>query len=174
LLGLYTTNKSTVNAELRVANQYLDYLEVLWSDPVRVGSDKECAWPADPNMRPCTDTALAWMINSSVWSEQNRTQQKLHFFVSYSNDFDGSAISRGMFAGAEGGALWGSFCQTWIRAMAHPRYFKVSDRPVFKILGPYNLLAVQCAGNRSLVQSLVHDFRVAAIAAGRQVVTNRC
>ena len=154
-----------MEAELATADKYLDYFEVLWSDPTVVGSDSECLWPADPNLRPCTDTALAFMLNTTVWS---RLSGRLRFFVSYSNDFDGSGCPacRGMFAGPKGALLWSSFVATWVAAFAHPQYLRVGGRPLFKILGPYNLLQVACGGNVTLVQERVATLRRSAVAAG--------
>lgn len=165
LLGNYTTDRRTVEAELKAADKYLDYLEVLWSDPRMVGSDTECLWPTDPNLRPCTDTPLAIMLNTSVW---NTLTGRLGLIVSYSNDFDSSAkpSAAGMFAGASGLRLWQSFVATWVSAMQHPHYFRVDGRPVFKILGPYNFHAVQCGNNATLAQVLIDVLRGAARDAG--------
>ena len=50
--------------------------------------------------------------------------------------------------------------------MASPRYLKVSGRPVFKILGPFNFLSRQCGGNTTLALSLIRRLRATAVSAG--------
>jgi hypothetical protein len=45
----------------------VDFFEVLWMDPKVVGGCSVGNWPTDPNLRPCTDTALAWMLNTTIW-----------------------------------------------------------------------------------------------------------
>lgn len=166
--GNYTTDLSTVEADLIAADQYgVDAFEVLWSDPVVVGGGSSCNGghnPADPNLHPCVDIGLAWMLNTSVWSELTRG---LHFFVSYSTDFDGPGTgAQGLFVGAAGQKRWESYCATWIRAMRHPRHLKVDGRPLFKILGPSHFLGTQCSGNATLAQQRIDQFRRLAHAAG--------
>ena len=166
--GNYTTDLSTVEADLIAASAYgVDFFEVLWSDPAVVGGGSSCDGghdPADPNMRPCVDIGLAWMLNSSIWPE---LKGGLRFSVSYSTDFDSAKTpAQGMFVGEAGQKKWESFCATWIRAMSHHRYLRVDGRPVFKILGPSNFLGAQCAGNATLSQQRIDEFRALAQAAG--------
>ena len=165
LLGNFTTNLSTIEAELRVADANgVDFFSVLWSDPHQVGGCSVGKWPKDPNYHPCTDTALAWMLNTTIWPS---LKGGLHFMISYSTDFDSvGSKAQGMFTGDAGLQLFESYAATWVRAMAHPRYLKVDSRPVFKILGPYNFLAAQCNHNVTLAQALIHRFRAMAVAAG--------
>ncbi len=71
--GNYTTNQSTVEADLADADRYgIDFFEVLWSDPVVVGGGGSCDGghdPTDPNYHPCVDIGLVWMLNTSIWSD---------------------------------------------------------------------------------------------------------
>ena len=166
--GNYTTDLSTVEADLTAADKYgVDYFEVLWSDPVVVGGGSSCDGghdPADPNDHPCVDLGLVWMLNTSIWP---KLTNGLRFFVSYSTDFDAPGGSaQGMFVGDPGQKKWESYCATWIRAMAHPRHLKVDGRPLFKILGPSNFLGAQCSGNATLSQQRIDEFRAQAQAAG--------
>ena len=137
--GNFTTDLSTVEADLTDADKYgVDAFEVLWSDPAVVGggvslynlvcpllsaqprpdtatalklTQSSCDGghdPADPNMHPCVDIGLAWMLNTSIWPE---LKGGLHFFVSYSTDFDGpGTAAQGMFVGAAGQQKWESYC----------------------------------------------------------------
>jgi|EP01046_Picozoa_sp_COSAG06_P044977 hypothetical protein len=66
LLGLHTTNRSTIKAELAAAQAHgVDWFEMLWYDPAVVSSCAGGEWPADLNLRPCTNTPIAWMVNDS-------------------------------------------------------------------------------------------------------------
>ncbi len=168
LLGNYTTNQTTIDAELAAADSHgVDFFEVLWSDPLMIGGCSPAVpgnWPTDPNFRPCTDSALALMLNSSAWSSLSG---RLHFSISYSTDFDHvGSKANGMFTGSAGLARFESYASTWVRVMQHPQYLKVDGRPVFKILGPYNFLAAQCSHNQTLAQSLIDRFRAMAKEAG--------
>ena len=164
LLGNYTTDKSTVDAEIRTADAYgLSFFDYLWSDPLLIGSGSACRWPSDPNLRPCTDTALAWMLATDAWTHTNQ----LRFTITYSNDFD-TWKTRGQdcFVGTHGLQTWDSFSDTWLRAFAHPRYLRVGGRPVFKILISFSFLNIQCGGNATLAQGLIDRLRAASIARG--------
>lgn len=166
--GNYTTNKSTVEGDLIDADRYgVDFFEVLWSDPAVVGGGSSCDGghdPADPNFHPCVDIGLVWMLNTTIWSELNGG---LHFFISYSTDFDApGTAAEGMFVGSDGERRWESYCATWIRAMSHPRYLKVDGRPLFKVLGPEHFLGTQCSHNATLSQQRIDQFRAWAQAAG--------
>ena len=86
----------------------------------------------------------------------------IRFSISLSNDL----WQANEFVGPAGLARWYSYVDTWVGAMANPRYMKVDGRPVFKILGPYNFLARQCGGNTTLALSLIAQLRLRALAAG--------
>ena len=166
LTGNYTTNLSTVNADLIAADSHgVDFFEVLWMDPVCVGGCAVGKWVRDPNLIPCTDTALAWMLNTSQWDRLNGT---LRFLISYSTDFDAVSVPAavGMFVGQKGLERWDSYVSTWVDAMAHSKYLKVDGRPVFKILGPSNFLDASCEKNSSHAQFLIDRFRDFAVKAG--------
>jgi hypothetical protein len=164
LLGLHTTNRSTIQAELAAAQAHgIDWFEMLWYDPAIVGSCAGGEWPVDANLKPCTNTPLAWMMNdSSVWPPAASAGGRfIRFSISMSNDL----WKADEFVGAAGLARWLSYCDTWVDAMASRRYLKVDGRPVFKILGPYNFLARQCGGNTTLALSLIAQLRARALAA---------
>jgi hypothetical protein len=168
LLGLYTTNATTVRAELKAADAHgVNFFEVLWYSPDIVGSCSQGEWPADPNMRPCTNTPAAIMManDSSVWPAPGSGgggEGGIRFVLSYSNDL----CKPGEYVGAAGLAKWLSYSRTFVRAMGHPRYLRVGGRPVFKVLAPYNFLQRQCSGNQTLAQSLLRQLRDIAVAAG--------
>lgn len=165
LLGLYTTNATTVRAELAAADAHgVDFFEMLWYSPDIVGSCKQGEWPADPNMRPCTNTPAAIMManGSSVWPALGSGGEGIRFALSYSNDL----WKPGEYVGAAGLAKWLSYSRTFVRAMGHPRYLRVDGRPVFKVFAPYNFLQRQCSGNQTLAQSLISQLRAMAVEAG--------
>jgi hypothetical protein len=163
---LYTTNRTTIAAELAAANEHsVDFFEMLWYSPDLVGSCTQGMWPVDPNMRPCTNTPIAIMVNdSTVWPPLvgGSSGKGIRFSMSYSNDL----CNAGEFVSDDGLARWRSFAKTWVRVMGHPRYLKVEGRPVLKILGPYNFLAKQCSGNATLAQSLINQLRALSVEAG--------
>ena len=137
LLGLHTTNRSTIKAELAAAQAHgVDWFEVLFYDPFIVGSCADGEWPADPNLRPCTNTPIAWMVNdSSVWPARKKDSPQsegIRFSISMSNDL----WKADELVGPDGLARWLSYSATWVGAMASPRYLKVDGRPVrhFRII----------------------------------------
>ena len=156
LLGNLTTSPSTITAEVHAADAHgLDFFSMLF-----YGGDRDCGHNADPNLRFCLDSSLAFMLNSSaVWEGVTR----MHFFITYSNDIDRGR--GGMFVGPTGLAAWLSLVGTWVRAMAHPHYLRVGGRPVFQILIP-DIFAVQCGGNATLADALLGVMRDAGVAAG--------
>ena len=155
LLGLYTTNASTITAEVAAADGALDFFAMLFYK-----GDAVCGSNADPNLAYCLNAPLAFMLNSSlVWAGASR----LHFFITYSNDID--AGSPGMFVGAAGAAAWAALVRTWVAAFAHPRYLRVGGRPIFEVLIPA-VFALQCGGNTTLANALLAQLRAAGAAAG--------
>ena len=77
----------------------------------------------DPNLRWCLNAPLAFMLNTSkIWQGVSR----LTFFITYSNDVDSARAC--MFCGDDGVAIWRSYLSTWVAAMQHPHYLKVSTR----------------------------------------------
>ena len=71
------TGEDSVAADIKSADTALDFFDVLYYDG---GADCGLAPGADPNLRYCLDTTLAWMLNStSVWEGVKR----LHFYVTY-------------------------------------------------------------------------------------------
>ena len=157
--GKYSTNASTIIAEVHAADAAgLDFFHVLFYDD---DGEQECGENADPNLVPCLDISLAFMLNTSaVWEG---TTGRLHFALAYSNDVDRSRV--GMFVGAAGRAQWLSRVGTWVRAMQHPRYLFVGGRPVFQVLIP-DIFVSQCGGNVTLAEELLQVLRDAGVAAG--------
>ena len=159
LLGLHTDVEATVVAEVHAADAAgLDFFQVLFYDP---NGERNCGGHADdPNLSPCLDSALAFMLNSSaVWAGTAR----MRFSIAYSNDVDRSRA--GMFVGPAGRAAWLSRVGTWVRAMGHPRYQTVGGRPLFQVLIP-DIFLSQCGGNVSLAEELLEALRDAGRAAG--------
>lgn len=157
LLGMYTTDEATVAREVAEADTALDFFDMLYYDG---GSD--CGPnPDDPNLNWCLDSSLAFMLNSTtMW----RNVTRLHFFISYSNDIDGSQAN--CFAGTTAGdTKWAALVKTWSKAMAHPRYLKVNGRPVFKILIP-KIFVAECDDNATLATERLSELRAAARALG--------
>jgi hypothetical protein len=156
-VGLIT--EAAVAAEVRAADTALDFFDVLY-----YGGGADCGIPSsgDPNLRYCLDTTLAWLLNStSVW---NGTQ-RLHFFITISNDID--AYLKTSLVGAAGEATWLRMVATFTHAMAHPRYLHVGGRPVFSILSADEFLR-ECGGNGTLVNYRLSQLKSAARAAGLQ------
>jgi hypothetical protein len=154
LLGLYTTNVSTITAEVAAADTALDYFSVLFYQ-----GDARCGTNADPNLAFCLNAPLAFMLNtSSLWDGTSR----LHFFITYSNDID--AGRPGMFVGDAGAAAWNALVRTWVNAMAHPRYLRVNGRPIFEVLIPA-VFSNQCGGNTTLANALLAALRDAGFVA---------
>eukprot|EP00750_Incisomonas_marina_P003551 INCI1321.1.p1 GENE.INCI1321.1~~INCI1321.1.p1 ORF type:complete len:500 (+),score=47.09 INCI1321.1:73-1500(+) len=164
LLGNLTTDVETVAREIKVADSVLDFFDVLYYDG---GAD--CGMPdepdADPGLRWCLDSTLAFLLNSSfIWEN---TTQRLHFYITYSNDVD--AHSPGAFVGPVGLAKWDALVHTWVDAMTHQRYLKINGRPIFKVLIPEIFLQVECNNNETLATALLDRLRAAATAKGLQV-----
>jgi hypothetical protein len=126
----------------------------------------------DPNLRWCLNAPLAFMLNTSaMWERVTR----LTFFITYSNDVDASRAC--MFCGEAGAHTWRAYVSTWVDAMRHPRYMKVTlnctacfrspsnglmqvdGRPVFQILIP-DVFSQQCGGDTALADSLLDDLRL--------------
>lgn len=157
LLGNDTTLESTIVAEVHAADAALDFFHVLFYDD---DGERDCGNP-DPNLSPCLDTALAFMMNStSVWEGVTR----LRFAVAYSNDVDRSRD--GQFVGDAGRTAWLSRVSTWTRAFSHARYLAVGGRPIFSVLIPDIFVNVQCSGNVSLAEELLELLRAAGRDAG--------
>lgn len=161
LLGLYSTQPTTVAAELAAADAAgLDFFHVLFYDD---DGEQGCGPNPDPSLSPCLNAALAFMLNdTAVWA--GAATGRLHFALAYSNDVDRARA--GMFVGAAGRAAWEARVGTWVRAMAHPRYLSVGARPVFQILIPDVFVGVQCGGSVTLAEALLEDLREAGRAAG--------
>ena len=99
LLGSLTSLEATVAAEIKAADRALSFFDVLFYDGSAL-----CGHP-DPNLAWCLNSALAFMLNSSsAWDGVER----LHFFITYSNDID--AATRDVFVGAAGEMKWVRFC----------------------------------------------------------------
>ena len=153
-------DESTVAAEIRAADTGgLDFFDVLFYDG---GAD--CGFPegGDPNLKFCLDTTLAWMLDStSVWKGVNR----LHFFVTYSNDIDGNKF--GALAGEAGDKKWTGLLRTFVDSMKHERYLKIAGRPVFNILIP-DIFVAEWGANYTLANIRLAQLRAAAKTAGLQ------
>lgn len=155
-LGLYSTKLDTVVQEMHAADRALDYFAVLYYD-----ADADCGPNPDPNLSYCLDASLAFMLNSSaVWEGV----QRMHFFVTYSNDVDRNSL--GQFVGPAGHAAWLSRVNTWVSAMTHPRYLRIAGRPLFEVLIPDIFLSDQCGGNATLAEALLEELREAGVAKG--------
>jgi hypothetical protein len=159
LLGLLDDAPATIAAEVHAADAAgLDFFHVLFYDS---DGERDCGPNPDPNLSPCLDVSLAFMLNtSSVWAN---TTGRLRFALAYSNDVDASRA--GMFVGAAGLAAWQSRVGTWVRAMQHPRYLAVGGRPLFQVLIP-DIFLLQCGGNVSRAEELLELLRAAGRAAG--------
>lgn len=160
LLGLYDDVEATIAAEVHAADAAgLDFFQMLFYDD---NGERSCGpHPTDPNLAPCLDASLAFMLNSSaVWAN---TTGRLRFALAYSNDVDASRD--GMFVGPAGLASWLSRVGTWVRAFGHPRYLAVGGRPVFQVLIP-DIFLRQCGGNVSRAEELLEALRAAGRAAG--------
>ena len=156
-LGIDTSEESTIAAEVHAADAALDFFHVLFYD---TDGERDCGNP-DPNLSPCLDTALAFMMNSTtVWSGVTR----LRFGVAYSNDVDRSR--NGQFVGDAGRDAWLSRVATWVRAFSHPRYLAIGGRPIFSILIPDIFVDVQCSGNVTLAEELLELLRTAGRDSG--------
>ena len=155
LLGMYTTDKATVAREVAAADKALDFFDILYYDG---GAD--CGPNTDPGLRWCLDSSLAFMLNSTtIWQNTSR----LHFFISYSNDIDRNRPN--CFVGSAGDQKWAGLVKTWSAAMAHPRYLKINNRPVFKVLIP-EIFISECGGNATLATLRLAELRDAAKALG--------
>jgi hypothetical protein len=155
-LGLYSTALDTIVQEVHAADRAMDYFAVLYYD-----ADADCGPNPDPNLSYCLDTSLAFMLNSSaVWEGI----QRMHFFVTYSNDVDRGRP--GQFVGPAGHAAWQSRVGTWVAAMAHPHYLRIAGRPLFEVLIPDIFLTDQCGGNATLAGALLEELREAGVASG--------
>jgi hypothetical protein len=155
LLGMYTTDEKTVAREVAAADKALDFFDILYYD-----GGHDCGFNEDPGLRWCLDSSLAFMLNSTtIW--QNTT--RLHFFISYSNDIDRGHANA--FVGSAGDAKWAGLIRTWSKAMAHPRYLKIDNRPVFKILIP-DIFIAECGNNATLATLRLNELRSAAKALG--------
>eukprot|EP01047_Picozoa_sp_COSAG01_P054514 COSAG01_NODE_5965_length_3929_cov_4.932898_5_plen_439_part_00 len=156
-VGLVT--EAAVAAEVRAADTALDFFDVLY-----YGGGADCGIPAggDPNLRYCLDTTLAWLLNSSsVW----KGIERLHFFITISNDID--VYLKTSLVGAAGEAKWLRMVKTFTQAMVHPRYLRVGGRPVFNILSADEFLQ-ECGGNSTLANWRLSQLKAAAKAAGLQ------
>ena len=155
LLGMYTTDEATVAREVAAADKALDFFDILYYDG---GAD--CGPNTDPGLRWCLDSSLAFMLNSTtIWQNTSR----LHFFISYSNDIDRNRPN--CFVGSAGDQKWAGLVKTWSAAMAHPRYLKINNRPVFKVLIP-EIFISECGGNATLATLRLAELRDAAKALG--------
>eukprot|EP00039_Didymoeca_costata_P023430 m.7068 g.7068 ORF g.7068 m.7068 type:complete len:505 (-) comp3643_c0_seq1:164-1678(-) len=163
LLGNLSVSEDTIVNEIKTADKALDFFDVLYYDGGSGPSNGklECD-NSDANLAHCLDTALAWMLNSTkAWVGV----QRLHFFISYSNDID-RGEQEGMFVGDTGETKWLSFVDTWVRAMKHPRYLRINNKPLFKILIPDIFVTWQCANNATLANMRIAQLKEAAIAQG--------
>jgi hypothetical protein len=159
LLGNLTSVESTIAAEFKAADVALDYFDILYYD-----SGWDCGTAADPNLRWCLDSALAFALNSTrVWAGL----QRLHFFITFSNDVDRDTDDdlKHAFVGKAGDARWRSLVKTWTAAMHHPRYLKVNGWPVWQVLEP-EIFVIQCGGNASLAAQRLAELRAAVVAQG--------
>jgi hypothetical protein len=136
---MLTTDEATVAREVAEANKALDFFDILYYD-----GGPDCGPNPDPGLSYCLDSSLAFMLNSStIWQNTSR----LHFFISYSNDIDRSRNN--CFVGPTGDKKWAGLVKTWSTAMSHPRYLKINNRPVFKILIP-EIFVNECGNNATL------------------------
>lgn len=161
LLGAYSDAPGTIAAEIAAADAAgLDFFHVLYYDD---DGEQGCGPNPDPNLSPCLNVALAFLLNTtSSWA--GAATGRLHFALAYSNDVDRARAN--MFVGATGRAAWASRVATWVRAMANPHYLIVGARPVFQILIPDIFVGVQCGGDVALAEALLEDLRAAGRAAG--------
>ena len=161
LLGAYSDAPGTIAAEIAAADAAgLDFFHVLYYDD---DGEQGCGPNPDPNLSPCLNVALAFLLNTtSSWA--GASTGRLHFALAYSNDVDRARAN--MFVGAAGRAAWASRVATWVRAMSSPHYLTVGARPVFQILIPDIFVGVQCGGDVALAEALLEDLRAAGRAAG--------
>ena len=159
LLGNLTTNEDTIAREVAAADGHgLDFFDMLYYD-----GGSNCGYNADPGLRWCLNSALAFMLNSStVW---RNTSGRLHFFISYSNDID--VHEPDAFVGPNGDSKWDGLVKTWVAAMRHSRYLKVNGRPLFKVLIP-SIFIQECGDNATLAMLRLRELTTAAIAQGLQ------
>lgn len=141
LLGMYTTDQATVDAEIAAAEAHgVSYFDVLYYDRER------CAGAPQLNASQFLFARSATLNASTHFS----------FMFTWSND-EHSAFSDGAWAYAVG---------QWVHAMTHPRYLRVGGRPVFKILQGDTFFQNGCGGNATLVQARITALRSAARSAG--------
>lgn len=158
LLGNLTCKEETIINEVATADTALDFFDMLYYDG---GANCGSSPTSDPGLGWCLNSALAFMLNSTkVWTNTSR----LHFFISYSNDID--ARTKGAFVGTAGDIKWKKLIHTWVTSMHHPRYLKINNRPVFKILIPDIFANIECANNATLAKQRLQELRTAAINSG--------
>ena len=135
--------------------------------------DGDCGTSAglDPNLRWCLNAPLAFMLNTStIWDGISR----LSFFITYSNDVDAARAC--MFCGDKGAALWREYVSTWISAMRHPRYMKVTlsehinpaSPPTHTHIRTHTLFHTDTTGWRPTCISNPHPRRVFAAMRWQQ------
>jgi hypothetical protein len=162
LLGMLTTNETTVANDVFEADKALDFFDILYYD----GGPLCGTNPQDEHgLSFCLNTALAFMLNStSMWK---KTTGRLHFFISYSNDID--RHDPNCFANTTAGnRKWKQLVHTWTLAMGHPRYLKINNRPVFKILIP-DIFISECGGDATLATARLNELRAAAVSLNLSV-----
>lgn len=139
LLGLYTTNQSTVDAEVEAAAAHgVTYFDVLYYDARR------------SKALPLNVSQFLFQTSASV----ARTGFKWMF--TWSNDERGEAV---------GDDEWAAMVEAWVAAMASPGYLRVGGRPVFKILQGETFLNDGCGGNATLAAARIDGLRDMARAA---------
>jgi hypothetical protein len=109
VLGEYN-KQATMDQEIAMASEYgVDFFQMLWY-PV------ECLEPQDPHRRHL-NAAIPQFMNSLNCA-------KMSFFIEYCNHspFKITDDSR-----------WEEVCHEWCKAMQHPSYLKINNKPVFKV-----------------------------------------
>ena len=188
LLG-YST-EATVAREVIAADSVLDFFDMLYFD---AGPDCGPNPQDDPGLRRCLNSPLAFMLNSTtIWQNTSRLHFFISYVTSTHSSTPYVTTSN-CFVGTAGDRKWAALVKTWVAgaflcfktrpilsfilaprnltlpamaalaAMAHPRYLRVNNRPVFKFLHPRKLMA-ECGNNATLVTLRLDELRVAAIA----------